>query len=118
MKSHHPDPRSKSLKRIDLTSCDQDKVQLKCFVPGRVTKIRRKVLNSKTTIDIEEEENPLRCEECEYYATRTDLLQNHIKSGQEKILRYSCAYCTYAFCFRNTVRHQLKHTYPSEELYI
>ena len=67
---------------------------------------------------MEEEENPSRCEECEYYATRTDLLQNHIKSVHEKILRYSCAYCTYASFFRNTVRHHLKSTHPSEELYI
>ena len=118
MKSNHPDSQSRSFKRIGCTPCDLDKVHLKCFVPGRVTRIRRKVLNLKTTIDIGEEENPLRCEECEYYATRTDLLQNHIKSVHEKILRYSCAYCTYASFFRNTVRHHLKSTHPSEELYI
>ena len=58
----------------------------------------------------------MRCEECEYYATRTDLLQNHIKSVHEKILRYSCAYCTYASFVGNTVRHHLKRTHPSEEL--
>merc|ERR1711873_62828 len=74
--------------------------------------------NLKTTIDIGEEENLLRCEECEYYATRTDLLQNHIKSAHEKILRYSCAYCTYDSSFRKTVRHHLNSTHPSEELHV
>ena len=52
------------------------------------------------------------------YTTRTDLLQNHIKSVHEKILRYSCAYCTYASFSRNTVRHHLKRTHPPEELHI
>ena len=84
IKSNHPKSQSRNFRRIGCTPCELDKVHLKCVVSGSVTRIRRKVLNSKTTIDIEEEENPLRCEECEYYATRTDLLQNHIKSVHKK----------------------------------
>ena len=116
LRCHHPDSQSRSFKRIDCTSCDLDKVHLKCFVPGRVTRVRRKVLNLKTTINIGEEENLLQYEECEYYGTRTDLLQSHIKSIHGRILRCSCAYCTYASFAGITVRHHLKHTHPSEEL--
>ena len=118
MKSHHPDPRYKSLKRIDLTSCDQDKMQLKNFVLGRVTRVRRKALNLNTKINIGEEEYLLRCEECEHYAARTGSVENHIKPAHERALRYPCAFCTCASYFRKTVRHHLNSTHPSKELHI
>ena len=116
MKNHHPDSQPKSFKKIGCTPYDQDKVHLKCFVSGRINRVRRKVLSLKIRIDIGEEENFLQYEEYEYYGTRTDLLQSHIKSIHGRILRCSCAYCTYASFAGITVRHHLKHTHPSEEL--